>query len=184
MRKTFSLLAVGAVVLGLTLTGAASANAAIRPVVHPAQCEGTGTISYTAKNTSSKFVKASGAGSSATGTTGVQLTISKTRTFTVSGSLTVEAGADVSFSPAGVGVAIHSSVGVTTGLSFSGETSVSGAWTVPKSYKVGELEVGSSVYTGTATKWVRTATCAPKSLGTAVYHFPKQQFAFVTKKIS
>lgn len=142
----------------------------------------SGSRTYTkATNTGVAFQQAGGDYSSVTGGPGVHLSISTTRTFTVSGTITstAEVSADA------VIASVKSGVGVSIGKSQSGTTTNSGLWVVPSNYKIGRLAIGSMKYRGTVTKYLENSNCVAVKLGSsASYNAPKREWHFQTTRVS
>ncbi len=108
------------------------------------------------------------------------LGISTSTTFTVSGSITATTGVTVSAAVASV----KADVGVTIGTSQSGQTSNSGTWKVPASYKVGRLEIGSNKYKGTVTRYLENKNCTLVQQGSAaIFNAPHKEWHFKTSKV-
>lgn len=175
-RFTMKRVLVASVVSGLTVAmGVVAANPA-----SASQCSGSRTFTKVS-NDSITFKQASGNNSSVTGGPGVTLTISKSTSFTVGGSITKSADVGVDL----VIASIKSSLGVTVQASRTGTSSTSGAWKVPSSYKVGRLAIGANKYKGTVTKYLENKGCVNVKLGSsAKYNAPKKEWHFKTSKVS
>jgi hypothetical protein len=184
------LLASSVLALGLMLGTTAGASAATPEIAGPDVSSGTvspdglcsgSRVVYRTANSSITFTRASQSNASVTGNGGVTIGISTSTTFTVSGSITTTA--DVTLS-AVVG-SVKSSMGVTIGASRSGTTSNSGSWTVPTSWQIGRLEIGSNKYAGTTTKYLENSNCVLVKMGTAAtYNAPAQEWHFKTSRVA
>lgn len=168
-----------AIALGLTLMMSML-------VVSPASagtagvCSGSRTFTKVA-NDSITFKQASGNNSSVTGGPGVTLTISKSTTFTVGGSISGTADLSVG----AVIAAVKGALGVTIQGSRAGTSSTSGAWKVPSTYKVGRLAIGANKYAGTVTKYLENKGCVAVKIGSsAKYNAPKNEWHFKTSKVA
>lgn len=154
------------------LSGPAQAAPALVP---QSQCGNH--VFYRVHNKAIYFKQAKGKYSSVAGDPGVTLGISKSRTFTISGSITstVDVQADVVFAKVGA------SVGVTVGGSYSGQSEISGSWTVPHTRKYrngGVLSIGTRKYKGVIRKFEETGSCNNKLIWKAYYNLPQQRFYF------
>jgi len=170
---TVALVAIFALGLGVAPASASEAG----PL---SLCSGSNQKN-TANNKSITFTRASGANSSVTGGPGVTLTISKSTTFSVSGSITGSSSVSASV----VVATVQAQVGATIGASYSGTSSSSGAWTVPSTYQIGRLEIGSNKYAGTVTHYVENSNCVWVQSGTsAAYDAPAKEWHFKTSKVA
>ncbi|GAA4682436.1 hypothetical protein GCM10025780_29880 [Frondihabitans cladoniiphilus] len=133
-------------------------------------------VRYKASDSSKTFTQASGANSAVTGQGGVTLSISRSTTFTVSGTFTSTTGVTVS---AGL-AAIKEDIGVSVGVSHSGTSTSSGSWTVPSNWSYGRLEIGSLKHRGTVQKYIENTQCALNASGSAaIYNVPETGWTFV-----
>jgi hypothetical protein len=142
-------------------------------------CSGSRVV-YKATKSGAVFSQASGANSAVTGGPGVTLGISKTRTFTVGGSITTTSG----ISASAVVASVKADVGVTIQASRSGTTTNSGSWRFPSNYKIGRLAIGSIKYSGRVTKYLENKNCVLVNLGAASYNAPKNEWHFSTSRVS
>jgi len=142
-------------------------------------CSG-GRVFYRASHTGTAFAQASGANSAVTGGPGVTLTISRSTTFTVGGSITSTGG----ISASAVIATVKADVGVTVQASRSGTTTNSGAWRVPGNYTIGRLAIGSLKYSGRVTKYLENSGCQQLSQGTVSYNAPRNEWHFQTSRVS
>lgn len=190
MNKVSRILITTAVAAGLLLAGApAEASEPLPPrpagadlggghVTPQALCDGRAY--YTTKVTSGPtFKQAKQSGAAVTGGPGVTLSITRSKSFTVSGSVTGTAGFD-----AGAIIAKASaSVGVTLGASYSSTITHGGSWKVPRTWKVGELAVGSLTYSG---KWYQKRelpTCRIYTSKSGSFKAPRKSFHFNTRRV-
>jgi hypothetical protein len=137
-------------------------------------------VFYRATHTGTSFAQASGANSAVTGGPGVTLTISRSTTFTVGGSITTTGG----ISASAVVATVKADIGVTVQSSRSGTTTNSGAWRVPGNYRVGRLAIGSLKYSGRVTKYLENRACQQLGLATVSYNAPRDEWHFQTSRVS
>jgi hypothetical protein len=140
--------------------------------VHPHAACGASDYNYVDIDNGRTFTRASGPNSAVSGDPGVTLTISRTTTFTVGGSL----GATMAISASAIVATVQQSINVTLTASISGTSTSSGAWTVPDSYtNGGQLQIGAMKHTGTIQKYhTKPADCSNGSLAaTTSYNAPE-----------
>lgn len=157
LRKLVTV-ALGAVLPLTVLVPTASAETTPPPAASPSrsQCSGDRYF-YKKHDDKKKFKRAKGSYSAVSGDAGVTLTISKTRTFTVGGSISATQNVSVD----AVVATLSASVGETVSLTYSDQSSVSGSWKVPSSYKKGgRLEIGANVHSGYVTKYRERKDCS------------------------
>jgi hypothetical protein len=168
----------------LLVSGASTATAAVPTGVGTVKPQSAGgcdpATTYKDENDTYKFTQASGSGSGVIGGPGVTLTISRSTSFTVSDSVETTGGFTASIDIAAVNAAISPTVGV----SFSGESTSSGAWTVPSSYTRGELEIGTDLHSGDVARWTTYTDCTSKKTATSNYKLPVHAWDFEHFKLN
>jgi hypothetical protein len=119
---------------------------------------GAADYNYVDTGDTRTFARASGAHSSVSGDPGTTLTISRSTTFTVTGSL----GVTSSISASAIVATAQSQLNITLSGSVSGTSSSSGAWTVPSSYtNGGALQIGAMKHSGMIKKYhAKPADCS------------------------
>ena len=143
---------------------------------------GIGDYNYEDVGDIRTFTRASGFNSAVSGDPGVTLTISRTTTFTVSGSL----GATSSISGSVIVLTAQQQLNVTLTATFSGQSSSSGSWTVPSSYtNGGKLEIGSRKHRGTIEKFqAKPSNCTNGTLlASTTYNAPEDGWYFQHVKL-
>lgn len=131
------------------------------------------------------FQRASGANASITGGPGVTLTISRSTTFTVGGSITATADVGASVAWKLISAKLGGALAVGVNASFAAMSSSSGAWTVPSTYKTGRLEIGAIKYQGKVQKIKYNTGCGIVNVGTAAtFNVPKDEWHFRHTKVA
>lgn len=141
----FAALAIG----GITTPGYAMAARGQGSVTPQGACS-AGDFNYVAVGDQWGFTRASGSNSAVSGDPGVTLTISRSRTFTVGGTL----GGTSSISASVVVFTVQQQYDYSITASFSGTSTSSGSWTVPANYtNGGRLEIGARKHSGGVQKY-------------------------------
>jgi hypothetical protein len=171
MVGAFAALAAGVVLAPVPAT-AASPRAAC----------GAGDYNYQAVADTYVFTRASGANAVVSGDPGVTLSISKTTTYTVGGTL----GGTSSISGSVIVATIQQQLNYSITATMSGTTTNSGSWTVPASYtNGGQLEIGARKHSGAIQKYAaKPADCSNGRLvATTNYNAPQVGWFFKTTKL-
>ncbi|GAB3142616.1 hypothetical protein [Marisediminicola antarctica] len=177
MKKT---LATAIIATLMVLGGTTSAMAADPGNASPqGLCSGS-RIVFKSTTTGGPFVQASQPNSSVSGGPGVTLGISTSTSFTVSGSITATTGITVS----NVVASVKADVGVTIGASKTGTTTNSGSWTVPATWNVGRLAIGTAKYSGTTKRYLENSACTLVLQNSTSYNAPQQEWRFQTSRVS
>ncbi len=137
-------------------------------------CEG-GVVSRKATETLTNFTIATGRDSTVSGDSGVTLTISRSTTFGVTGTIS----STTSVSASDVITTVKEDVGVSVAATKSGTSSTSGAWKVPSAWKRGQLQIGAIKHKGSVQKYVENKACKKVASGTAAtYNIPETGWYF------
>jgi hypothetical protein len=172
--------AVAALAVGGVATPAMAASDL--GLITPQGVCGAGDYNYEAVADSYTFTRASGNNSVVTGDPGVTLSISKTTTFTVGGTL----GGTSSISASVVVATIQQQLNYSITASLSGTTTDSGTWTVPSDYtNGGRLEIGARTHSGAVQKYAaKPADCSNGRLVSATnYNAPEAGWYFKQTKL-
>lgn len=178
MKKEMKKTLATAIVAALVVLGGPTSAMAADPSPQ-GLCSGS-RIVFKSSTTSSPFVQASQANSSVTGGPGVTLGISTSTSFTVSGSITATTGITVS----NVVASVKADIGVTVGTQKTGTTTNNGAWTVPSTWNVGRLAIGSFKYSGTTRRYLENSACTLVLQNSTSFNAPKQEWHFQTSRVS
>lgn len=174
-----SSIVASALLLSAGASAAAAAPGSSDPQKTPCQGETYYVVSAPGP---AHFKKSSSPYSSVTGGPGVTIAISRSKTFTVGGSITGTVSADAGIILAKVGT----SVSIQGSTSWSDNVTVGGSFTVPSTWKVGRLSIGTMGYNGTW-KYVqsRPSDCAAITLrGGSYYDIPRDEFHFPSERVS
>ena len=148
------LAATGLLALPLSLAGPVH-SAVAAPAAPASQCSGDRYF-YKKHDDQVKFKRAKGAHSAVSGDPEVTLSISRSRTFTVTGSVNASQSVSVKVAV----VTVSAGLGESVSLAYADQSSSSGSWKVPKSYKHGgRLEIGARVHSGYVTKYRERKNC-------------------------
>lgn len=158
---------------GLLFSGATAASAhevATSATALPMSlCSGGATV-YQVHGDTYKFTVAY----FTTGGPNITLTIARSTEYSITGSVQATGGITASIDVLQVSGQISQQVAV----SFSNSGSVSGAWTVPSTYKLGELAVGTNVHSGTVVKYLQNSSCALVQQASSAYRLPVKAWSF------
>lgn len=176
-------LMTGALLVGVSATASQAAtpiqSAPVSEASSPAPdgvCSG-GWVYTTTKTSGPTFQQAAGA--SVSGDGGITLSLSRSKTYTVTGTISgsTSAEAGVIFAKA------SATVGASVALSHSSTITSGGTWTVPSNWAGGRLTAGSMKYGGGWKKFQELPNCSLVLNKSGTWNGPKLEWHFKTERL-